>query len=146
MSDRRAADRGDATAITSMAKDLRAALRDVDRVQREVLSVTGTAWSDDGLIKAVVGPRGHLLELEIDPRVYRVPNSKALSTTILKTVRAATDDAMEQSQQILAANVPADLRDRPPTGGRLDPWQIGRMHDAELREKALKEGDDDELR
>jgi DNA-binding protein YbaB len=142
--DRRSADRPDAAAIASMAKDLRTALRDVDRVQREMLSVTGTAWSDDGLVKAVVGPRGHLLELEIDPRVYRVPNSKALSTTILKTVRAATDDAMEQSQQILAASVPADLRQ--PSSGRLDLWQMSRMHDAELREKALKEGDDDGLR
>jgi DNA-binding protein YbaB len=123
-----------------MAKDLRKALGDAEQAQRKALTVTGTAWSKDGLVKAVVGPRGHLLELEIDPRVYRNPNSKSLAATIVTTVRAATDDAMAQTGQILDESVPADLRSR--STKRLDMWRLSRMHDADVREELHQEDDD----
>ena len=131
----------DWSAISSMAKDLKAAVGNAEAVQRETLSLTGTAWSPDGLIKAVVGPRGHLLELDIDARVYRDPNSKALSAAILETVRAATDDVMAKSADILERALPADLRNRTP--GRWNPWQMGRMHDADVREAMQREASDD---
>lgn len=144
MRDRGDADRPDFAAVASMARELKSALGKVDEVQREALQVTGVAWSDDRLIKAVVGPRGHLLELEIDPRVYRTPNSKALAATILASVRAATDDAMAQTRQIIEGSVPADLRAR--SNSRLDLWRMSRTHDAELREEALRDEGTDGLR
>lgn len=145
MSDRSRADRPDFSAVSSMAKDLSAAIGNVEQAQRDALSVTGTAWSKDGLVKAVVGPRGHLIELDLDPRVYRTPNSKALSATILATVRAATDDALTKTGEILDRTVPADLRARA-AGGRLDMWRVGRMHDADVRDELRQEEDVDGLR
>jgi DNA-binding protein YbaB len=141
--DRAQTDRPDWSGISSMAKDLRSAISNAEQAQRKALTVTGVAWSKDGLVKAVVGPRGHLLELEIDPRVYRTPNSKSLSATIVATVRAATDDAMLQTGQILDESVPADLRSR--STNRLDMWRMSRMNDADLREEILQKDEDDGL-
>lgn len=138
-------DRPDWSAVSSMAKDLQSAIGDAERAQREAFGVTGTAWSKDGLVKAVVGARGHLLELDLDPRVYRNPNSKALAATILATVRAATDDALGQTGQILDRTVPPDLRARAAGTGRLDMWRMGRMHDADIRDELRRKDEADGL-
>src|SRR5215475_488654 len=71
------ADRPNWSAIGDMIGELRRAMGGLNESQREMLKVTGSGWSPDRTIKAVVGPRGQLLELEIDPRVFRKPNSKA---------------------------------------------------------------------
>lgn len=132
------AQRPDWAALGGMVDELKKALREVEQTQRKVFEITGVAWSDDRLIKAVVGPRGQLVELEIDPRVYRTPNSRALATSILTTVRAATDEAMAKTQQLLDANVPPDLRVN--QVGSLDVHRLLRTHDADLS----KENDDEQ--
>ncbi len=110
--------------------------------QRQMLAVTGTAWSDDRMIKAVVGPRGQLIELEIDPRVYRKPNSKALAASIVSTVRAAADDAITKTQEIVDQAMPqAKELIRPGPAGGVDMRRVMRSHDADLK-KILEEGDD----
>jgi DNA-binding protein YbaB len=130
--------RPDWAALGGMVDDLTKALRNAEQTQRRVFEVTGTAWSDDRLIKAVVGPRGQLIDLDIDPRIYRRPNSRALAMTIVATVRAATDEAMAKTQQILDEQLPADLR----VGkiGSLDLGRLARTHDADLS----KENDDEQ--
>src|ERR671920_1267273 len=95
--------------LRDMLSDLRKATADLPDLHQRMLAVTGTAWSPDGMIKAVVGPRGHLLELDIDPRVLRQPNSKALSASIVQTVRAAVEDAGKQSSELLNQTLPGDL-------------------------------------
>ncbi|MFG1922442.1 YbaB/EbfC family nucleoid-associated protein [Cryptosporangium sp. NPDC048952] len=143
MTENSRSDRPDWSAVSSMAKDLQSAIGDAERAQNEALRVTGTAWSKDGMVKAVVGARGHLLELDLDPRVYRTPNSKALAATILSTVRAATDDVLQQTGAILDRSVPADLRARASGKGRLDMWKIGRMHDGDLRDELRRKDEAD---
>jgi DNA-binding protein YbaB len=114
-----------------MMADLRKATADLPNLQRRMMAVTGTAWSPDGMIKAVVGPRGHLLELDIDPRALRQPNSKALSAAIVETVRSAVEDAGRQSAEMMEASVPADVRARRPEGAMDLPAYV-RSHDAEV--------------
>lgn len=117
-------------ALGGMLDDLNRAVRDAEQTQRKVFDVTGVAWSEDRMIKATVGPRGQLVDLEIDPRVYRIPNSRALATKIVATVREATDEAMAKTQQIIDATVPPDLRMN--TLGSLDVHRLLRTHDADL--------------
>jgi DNA-binding protein YbaB len=105
-----AVDRPDWSALSAMIDDVKRAWGGINEVQQRMMSVTGTAWSDDRMIKAVVGPRGHLLELEIDPRVYRKPNSKALAADIVATVRQAVEDVGRQTKEILDGTLPSDLR------------------------------------
>lgn len=121
--------RPDWGALRDMVTDLRRATADLPDLQQRMLAVTGTAWSPDGMIKAVVGPRGHLLELDIDPRVLRQPNSKALSASIVQTVRAAVEDAGRQSSELLDQTLPSDLRQLAQTNVRT----IVGKHDADVR-------------
>lgn len=134
----------DPSAILSLAQDLRQTLGNIAETQRKMLSVTGVAWSEDRTIKAEVGPRGQLIDLEIDPRVYRKPNSKALATTILSTVRAAVDQAVKKTQEIMDQSMPS-LGDLRPSGSApLDMRRLIGSHDADLR-KSAEEGDDVQL-
>jgi DNA-binding protein YbaB len=124
-------DRPDWNALGAMINDVKRAWGGIDEVQRRMLTVTGTAWSADRTIKAVVGPRGQLLELEIDPRIYRTPNSKALSASIVATVRLAVEDASRQTEEILTASLPSDMKLGQVGGVGLG--QLLRSHDADVR-------------
>ncbi|OXM45629.1 YbaB/EbfC family nucleoid-associated protein [Amycolatopsis alba] len=91
-----------------MAEELRAAQ---DRIAR----LRATAESDDGLISATVGGYGELVELVLDPRVYRAPDSVALARSVKDTIHRAAERAQEQCAALLAGHVPenpgaADLR------------------------------------
>jgi DNA-binding protein YbaB len=123
--------------LRGMMADLQKATDGLPKLQERMLTVTGTAWSPDGMIKAVVGPRGHLLELDIDPRVLRQPNSKALSASIVQTVRAAVEDAGRQSSELLSDSLPGDLR---ALGDTTMKTFVG-SHDADVR---VRIEDDDE--
>lgn len=117
--------------LRDMMSDLRKATAGLPDLHERLLSVTGTAWSPDGMIKAVVGPRGHLLELDIDPRVLRQPNSKALSASIVQTVRAAVEEAGRQNSELLSASLPGDLRRQ--QLGDIDMTTFVGSHDADVR-------------
>lgn len=131
--------------MLSLVQDLNKTLSNVADTQKKMMAVTGTAWSEDRMIKAVVGPRGQLMELEIDPRIYRKPNSKALASTILATVRAAVDQALAKTQEVIDQSMPQvnDMFPTRPTQG-IDMRRLIRSHDADLK-KIAEEGDDVDL-
>jgi DNA-binding protein YbaB len=126
-------------ALSSMIGDLRQSIATMGDAQRRLMRVTGTAWSEDRFIKAVVGPRGQLLELEIDPRVYRTPNSKALAATIVATVHAAVDDVLRAGGEILDESLPREAG----LGLGLDSptMRMARQHDADVIREADVEDD-----
>jgi DNA-binding protein YbaB len=125
------------SAIRAVIGDLHQTLDNAAQTRQQVLEITGTAWSDDRLVKAVVGPRGQLIELEIDPRVFRTPNSKALSASILSTVRAAVEDANQKTREIVDKAMPKDRG----LGliGASDFDQMMSSHDADLPRVLKKE-------
>ena len=126
-------DRPDWSIVRSMIDDLHRTRNNLAASQQRIMKIKGEAWSDDRLIKAVVGPRGQLIDLEIDPRVYRNPNSKALAASILATVRTAVDDALRQSREVRDELVPKDLREL--AEGRRDKPDLLDLHDADLEDR-----------
>lgn len=124
-------------ALESMIGDLRRSIANIGGAQRQMMRVTGTAWSDDRLIKAVVGPRGQLLELEIDPRVYRTPNSKALAASIVATVRAAVEEVLREGNEILEQNLPTEAG----LGVDAAVVRMARQHDSEVLKQANSDDD-----
>lgn len=70
-----------------------------------------TESSPDGLITAVVTGRGKLVELELDPRIYRDQNADALAGTIMATVQAATDEAERKAAQLVMDLMPDAAED-----------------------------------
>jgi DNA-binding protein YbaB len=67
-----------------------------------------TEKSPDGLIAATVGARGDLVRLDIDPRVYRRPDSRHLADTITATVHRAAATAREQVVEIFSPLIPGE--------------------------------------
>jgi DNA-binding protein YbaB len=125
-------DRPDWSVVRSMVDDLHRARNNLAASQQRILKIKGEASSDDRLIKAVVGPRGQLIDLEIDPRVFRNPDSKALAASILATVRAAVDDSLRQTREVRDELLPKDLRALA-EGRRTGPDLLTR-HDADLED------------
>lgn len=67
-----------------------------------------TACSDDGLVEATVDAAGRLVDLRLDPRVHRNPDSAALARTVLDTVSAANREAARSAFEVVSKFLPAD--------------------------------------
>jgi DNA-binding protein YbaB len=127
-------------AMNALLEELRESVGNLAKTRQQAAEVTGTAWSPDRMIKAVVGPRGQLVDLDIDPRVFRTPNSKALSASILSTVRAAVEDANRKTREIMEKAMPKDRDGLVP---RTDVDTMMNTHDADLaRVLRDQEGED----
>jgi DNA-binding protein YbaB len=72
---------------------LRSGLGDL---QRTLTQVRASATSDDGLVTATVGPRGQLIRLDLDRRIYRRPDAVQLASTITETIQRASAAAQEK--------------------------------------------------
>lgn len=112
----------------------------MDELQRKLAAFQVTAESDDGLVRATVGPRGQLVKLVLDPRVYRERDAEALASKITATVEQATAKSVEQVQQLVAGYLPAG-------SGAVDFLKdnnfasLMRRHDAAMREEAGRDGE-----
>lgn len=71
-------------------------------------AVQVTEKSPDGLVVATVGARGEFISLDIDPRVFRRPDSRLLADTIVETVNKAAQKAQEKVVEIFEPLIPAD--------------------------------------
>jgi len=72
---------------------LRSGMNDLQRKLREI---NATVTSQDGIVTATVGPRGQLVRLELDPKLYRQPDSKRLAATITETIQRAAAQVQDQ--------------------------------------------------
>jgi DNA-binding protein YbaB len=100
-----------------MRSELRASLeelmedysRQVGRLkemQRDLERVSATATRADGLVTVVVGPRGQVRDIRLDPRVYRKLDSGNLSGAIMRLISEATADISEQTKMIMTPFMP----------------------------------------
>jgi DNA-binding protein YbaB len=72
----------------------------VRTLQDEVDRISATAYSPDGLITAVVGGRGELAGITLDPRIYRQQDAAALGRAIAQTVRDAAGQAEREATRL----------------------------------------------
>lgn len=95
---------------------------DLSALEREVLDAraaldetTSTAESKDGLIQATANGRARLVELVLDPRIYRTQDAEALATDIVDAARRAGEQAqrevVESMRALLPPDVPSELVD-----------------------------------
>jgi DNA-binding protein YbaB len=82
----------------------------VKAMRDQVDEIRGTGYSDDGLVTAVVGGRGEVLELELDPRIYRDRNSAELASRILATIREAAAEAEREATTFAERLLPPKRR------------------------------------
>lgn len=118
--------------VEEMMAEVRRMAHGIGDVQKKIFQVTATAESEDGLITVTVGPRGHLIDLEIDPRIYRRPDAALLAQTIVETTRRAIEQASEEIANLYNEFVPKDLAAEKMIGGMGLPKDAMRKHDSEL--------------
>ncbi len=104
----------DLARVLATCEELADGMRDL---RGRLADVRATADSADGLVSATVGGRGELVDLTIDPRVYRDPDSTRLSESILDTVRCAVEQARETVFDLAKPLLP---RNATPDGTDLD--------------------------
>lgn len=82
----------------------------IGRIYRRMAEVEGSADSEDGLVSVVTGARGELVELWLDPRIYRDPDAGALAEEIVRTVHAAIDSGERKGFDAAAELLPPGSR------------------------------------
>lgn len=92
-----------------MLEQLKKVAESIPDTQDRMMSVTGSAWSDDHLVKVEVGPRGQLVDVEIDPKVFRRPDAGQLRSALLSASSAAVAKATEQVSEIMESQFPPEL-------------------------------------
>ncbi|MFC4529495.1 YbaB/EbfC family nucleoid-associated protein [Sphaerisporangium dianthi] len=103
---------GDGADMRAYAEELRATFvrlqEEAPAMHKKARAVQVTEKSGDGLIAATVGARGDLIRLDIDPRVYRRPDSRELADSITETVQRAAAKAQEQVIEMFAPLIPSE--------------------------------------
>lgn len=74
--------------------------QNLGELRRELAELAVTAKSPDGLVSATVGCQGQLVELRLDPRIYRRQDSRHLSTVITQTVQDAGAEAARRVREL----------------------------------------------
>lgn len=88
--------------------DFQRMLDEGPEVAARAREISVTKKSRDGLVSVTVGARGDLVHLDLDPRVYRRPDSRALADAIVETVQAAAVEAQEQVVETLSTVLPRE--------------------------------------
>lgn len=94
---------------------------EVESLRRAIADTEETADSADGLVSATVGGNGELVELWLDPRIYRSPDSSALAATITETIHRAARQVEARVFAEAAKFLPADATPET-TDLRFDPF------------------------
>ncbi|WP_307794526.1 YbaB/EbfC family nucleoid-associated protein [Winogradskya humida] len=80
----------------------------MDELQRNLSSLRATVRSDDGFVEATVGPRGQLIDLKLDPGVYRELEPDELADEIIAVTAAAATKAAIEVQRLMAGLIPSE--------------------------------------
>jgi len=80
----------------------------LDELQQELAEMRVSADSDDGLITVTVDPRGQLVDLRLDRRVYREMTPEQLSRAIVETTGGPPARTTERVTALMADYLPAD--------------------------------------
>jgi DNA-binding protein YbaB len=80
----------------------------VRRMRGEVERVQAAAESPDGLIRATVAGHGEVLELNLNPRILRVTDSRVLADVVTSTIRDA-QQAVNREISRLSKEIPRPL-------------------------------------
>ena len=80
----------------------------MDDLQSRLASLQVSAVSDDGLAKATVDSRGHLVDLSIDRAAYLSVDAEQLEQTIVATARTAASRTAGRIEELMSGYLPPD--------------------------------------
>lgn len=106
--------------VAELLADYRRGREELASVQRTLLSISESATSPDGLVRATVDATGALSGLVIDDEAYRHHRPAELADAVLRATRTAAARAGERARQALAPVLPADADPGAVLSGRAD--------------------------
>ena len=77
-------------------------------LQEQLRAIEVVVHSDDRLITATIGPRGQLVSLDLDPRIYRDPNSRKLAAAITETVQKGARQVADRTLELCRPFLPEE--------------------------------------
>lgn len=99
-------------AARSLAEEMQGKLQRLieegPKLKERARTLQVTERSKDGLVTATVGAGGQLIRLDIDPRIYRRPDARALADAITDTIKHAGTKAQEEVVGLFASVVPRE--------------------------------------
>lgn len=78
----------------------------VDELQRKLAELRITRRSDDGRVTVVVGARGDLISVDLDPAIYRDRDARGLARAITDTAQRAAAAAADATRELTAGYLP----------------------------------------
>ncbi|WP_170323701.1 YbaB/EbfC family nucleoid-associated protein [Cryptosporangium phraense] len=78
----------------------------VGELQRQLQAIKVVVHSPDRLVTATLGPRGQLVQLDLDPRIYRDTNSRKLAATITETIQEGARQVAERTAELCRPYLP----------------------------------------
>jgi DNA-binding protein YbaB len=92
--------------VDDLVRQVRHMLDDVSQLQNELRDLQVQVSSPDQLVTATVGVQGRLVELTLDPRVFRNPDAVTLATTIQSVVERGQAEAERKEAEIRRRAMP----------------------------------------
>ena len=81
---------------------------EMDDLQRRLAEMRVSATSADGAVRATVDPRGQLVELSLDRRVYGGVDTEQLARTIVAVTRDAAERTAGQVEAMMTEYLPPE--------------------------------------
>jgi DNA-binding protein YbaB len=75
---------------------------------RRARAVQATETSPDGFVSVTVGPQGRVVRLDLDPRIYRQQDARALADLITETIEHAVWAAEDKVVEVMSEVADAD--------------------------------------
>ena len=95
--------------LESLMEDAHKLLGNAAEMKRKLEELTVSTKSEDGFVVTTVDARGRLVQLDLDPRIYRSPNAGALSRQIIEAYQRAVDKVEQDSRTILEKYLPREF-------------------------------------
>lgn len=95
--------------LESLMADAHKLLGNAAEMKRKLEELTVSTKSEDGFVVTTVDARGRLMQLDLDPRIYRSPNAGALSRQIIEAYQRAVDKVEQDSRTILEKYLPREF-------------------------------------
>lgn len=92
-----------------MMEDAQKLLTSAAEMKRKLEELTVSTRSEDGFVVTTVDARGRLVQLDLDPRIYRSPNAGALASQIIEAYQRAVDKVERDTRTILEHYLPRDF-------------------------------------
>ncbi|MFC7528566.1 YbaB/EbfC family nucleoid-associated protein [Actinoplanes sp. GCM10030250] len=92
-----------------MLEDAHKLLGNAAEMKRKLEELSVSTKSEDGFVVTTVDARGRLVQLDLDPRIYRSPNAGALARQIIEAYQRAVDKVDQDSRTILEKYLPRDF-------------------------------------